>query len=39
MKILIADDEPPVRRGIISLLEGYADVEVARVVSNGLAAQ
>ena len=39
MKILIADDEPLVRRGIISLLEGYADVELAGEVSNGLAAQ
>lgn len=39
MKILIADDEPLVRRGIISLLEGYADVELAGEVSNGQAAQ
>ena len=39
MKILIADDEPLVRRGIISLLEGYADVELVGEVSNGLAAQ
>jgi two-component system response regulator YesN len=39
MKVLIADDEPLVRRGIISLLEGYADVELAGEVSNGLAAQ
>jgi two-component system response regulator YesN len=39
MKILIADDEPLVRRGIISLLQGYADVELAGEVSNGLAAQ
>ncbi len=39
MRILIADDEPLVRRGIISLLEGYADVELVGEVSNGLAAQ
>ncbi len=38
LQVMIVDDHAPVRQGIRSMLEGYADIQVVGEASNGLEA-